>query len=423
MLKRRYSLQLSVEDLKRLFESDPRKLGIGNKADMVQELITMIYFDYTVETEVRLSCQEMLLGNKTMHGGFGNIAEMCGIPCSRAGRPVTDQCTRSESMSCRGYFLIAISMNLSASDWNCNQTLRLGQEMSTPLASDGGIRLKSHQYRDREPWTCLAARGDSDYDIHWEPKPTRPIRTPLERKSLSKTSDAPRSSHTTGKPSCNTGDDDPAATLSPFVKRELDVRREQKQGRQEAGVGNGSCIIGNRRRAGPGMETIGKPFAADDVAVHLVDSVYATVDQSDAAITPTLNDRKKSRSRLRHGLGNTGVINGGVMMPDERAVWVRQQLAISDAHNLVVHSTCKERGLKTADDADNIPFSSTKDGEQPIGPARDRAREAHVRGVHKNVPSAARRRREERGLAKGEKRSVASWPFEIHAVDRRTLPC
>lgn len=56
MPQQRYSLQLSVEDLKRLFEGDPRKLAIGSKADMVQELIKLLYFNYTLETEVMIYC-------------------------------------------------------------------------------------------------------------------------------------------------------------------------------------------------------------------------------------------------------------------------------------------------------------------------------------------------------------------------------
>lgn len=445
-----------MEDLKRLFESDPRKLAIGSKVDMVQELIKMLYFNYILETEVRrlyvlkhrtnLSRREILLCHKTMPGDFGIITDMCSFPCTRS-LSCRASCHRPmHPKAYRGYFLITISRKLSTGDCNCNQTLRMGQELSTPpAAADGGCRLKPHHYRDREPWTCLAGRRDSDYDIHWEPKPMKIL---LESKSLSQKADAPRSPHTTGRPSRYTSDDVPATTTSPFVKRELDVvGREQKQGRQEAGeVINGRCIISNRRRAGPDMETIGNPFAADGLAVYPADSTYTTistkigkVDKSDAAITTTtLNDREtivhntgggaeesvKSRCRFRRGLGNTAVSNGGAI-PDARTVWVRQQLAISDAHNLVAHSTCKEGGWsKTADDTDNsIPFSSTKNGEQPIGTARDRAREAQVTGVYKNVPSVARRRRDERGLAKGEKRSVASWPFETHhAVGRRTLP-
>lgn len=289
-------------------------------------------------------------------------------------------------------------MDLSASDWKCPQTLPLGQEMNTPPATDGGIRLKSYQYRHREPWTCLAGRRDADYDIHWEPKPIDAL---LGSKSPSKRADAPRSPHPTGKPSCYISDV-PVTAISPIVEGKLDVGGQQEQGRLEAGVGNGGCIIGNGG-ARPDMETIENPFAAEDVAICPGDSSnttmstkIGTVDKSDTAITTTLNDREnlvhnavggaeesvKPRSRLRRRLGNTAVSRkgNGDAIPDARAVWVRQQLAISDAHNLVLHSTCKEEGSKTADDADNPLFSSTKDGERPISTARDRDREAQVRG-------------------------------------------
>ncbi|CAM9787698.1 unnamed protein product, partial [Hapterophycus canaliculatus] len=32
----------------------------------------------------------------------------------------------------------------------------------------GGVRLKSCHYSDREPWTCLLSRRNSDFDLHWE---------------------------------------------------------------------------------------------------------------------------------------------------------------------------------------------------------------------------------------------------------------
>lgn len=43
---------MSVDDLKRLFWDDPHKMWVGNKGDMVAELVKMLYFEYTLETEV-----------------------------------------------------------------------------------------------------------------------------------------------------------------------------------------------------------------------------------------------------------------------------------------------------------------------------------------------------------------------------------
>ena len=54
-LRQRYKLQLTVDDLTRLFVSEPEKFSVGgSKADMVAELIKMLYFDYDLETEVRI---------------------------------------------------------------------------------------------------------------------------------------------------------------------------------------------------------------------------------------------------------------------------------------------------------------------------------------------------------------------------------
>lgn len=50
---RRCNLHVSVEDLKRLFHDDEGKIAVGKKGDMVGELVHMLYFDYTLETEVR----------------------------------------------------------------------------------------------------------------------------------------------------------------------------------------------------------------------------------------------------------------------------------------------------------------------------------------------------------------------------------
>lgn len=43
---------MSVEDLKRLFWDDPEMMWVGRKGNMVLELVKMLYFDYTLETEV-----------------------------------------------------------------------------------------------------------------------------------------------------------------------------------------------------------------------------------------------------------------------------------------------------------------------------------------------------------------------------------
>lgn len=46
-------LHVSVDDLKRLFWDDPQKMWVGKKGDMVVELVKMLYFEYTLETEVK----------------------------------------------------------------------------------------------------------------------------------------------------------------------------------------------------------------------------------------------------------------------------------------------------------------------------------------------------------------------------------
>ncbi|CAM9389734.1 unnamed protein product [Scytosiphon promiscuus] len=45
-------LFLSVEDLKFLFRNDPDNMWVGQKGNMVLEVVKMLYFDYTLETEV-----------------------------------------------------------------------------------------------------------------------------------------------------------------------------------------------------------------------------------------------------------------------------------------------------------------------------------------------------------------------------------
>ena len=45
-------MHVSVEDLKRLFSDVPEKLFVGRKVEMVQEFVKMLYFEYTLETEV-----------------------------------------------------------------------------------------------------------------------------------------------------------------------------------------------------------------------------------------------------------------------------------------------------------------------------------------------------------------------------------
>ncbi|CAN0003257.1 unnamed protein product [Ectocarpus fasciculatus] len=87
-------LYVSVDELERLFRDDPEKMWVGRKEDMVLELVKMLYFDYTLETE------------------------------------------------------------------------------EADSALPGGIRFTSYHYSDREPWTCLHARRDSDFDLHWESRKT-----------------------------------------------------------------------------------------------------------------------------------------------------------------------------------------------------------------------------------------------------------
>lgn len=48
----RCRLHVSVEDLKRLFSDDPEKMVVGRKGEMVEEFVKMLYFQYTLETEV-----------------------------------------------------------------------------------------------------------------------------------------------------------------------------------------------------------------------------------------------------------------------------------------------------------------------------------------------------------------------------------
>lgn len=44
--------------------------------------------------------------------------------------------------------------------------------MPDPASSSGGAILESHHYSDREPWSCLEGRKQSDYDLHWECRDT-----------------------------------------------------------------------------------------------------------------------------------------------------------------------------------------------------------------------------------------------------------
>lgn len=48
----RFCLTLTVQDLKALFADDPSKMSVGMKSDMVEELVKMLYFDYTIDIEV-----------------------------------------------------------------------------------------------------------------------------------------------------------------------------------------------------------------------------------------------------------------------------------------------------------------------------------------------------------------------------------
>ena len=45
---------MSVDDLKSLFWDDPQKMWVGKKGDMVVELVKMLYFEYTLEAEVKM---------------------------------------------------------------------------------------------------------------------------------------------------------------------------------------------------------------------------------------------------------------------------------------------------------------------------------------------------------------------------------
>lgn len=48
----RSCLALSTEDLQNLFSDDADKLEVGMKKGMLEELVKMLYFDYTVQIEV-----------------------------------------------------------------------------------------------------------------------------------------------------------------------------------------------------------------------------------------------------------------------------------------------------------------------------------------------------------------------------------
>lgn len=48
----RSCLALSTEDLQNLFSEDADKLEVGMKRGMLEELVKMLYFNYTVKIEV-----------------------------------------------------------------------------------------------------------------------------------------------------------------------------------------------------------------------------------------------------------------------------------------------------------------------------------------------------------------------------------
>lgn len=86
---------MSVDELERLFLDDPEKMWVGRKEDMVLELVKMLYFDYTLETEVLGAARAYRIGYMDLRSrlqhrylihrmqAFSGIPGFSATPCVR----------------------------------------------------------------------------------------------------------------------------------------------------------------------------------------------------------------------------------------------------------------------------------------------------------------------------------------------------
>ncbi|CAM9468122.1 unnamed protein product [Ectocarpus sp. 4 AP-2014] len=199
-------LYVSVDELERLFRDDPEKTRVGRREDMVLELVKMLYFDYTLETE------------------------------------------------------------------EADATL------------PGGIRFTSYHYSDREPWTCLHARRDSDFDLHWESR------------NSSAGIGLPGAGPTAGAAAtpANIGDERSDATEGTCVSAQT------KGGYSGEGKASDACTIGPMHAHGT---------------------------------NPNDNNSIATAGPARRVAGACSA--AAACTPDERAVWITQRLQVRNTQNML----------------------------------------------------------------------------------------
>ncbi|CAN0358803.1 unnamed protein product [Ectocarpus sp. 12 AP-2014] len=199
-------LYVSVDELDRLFRDDPEKMWVGRKEDMVLELVKMLYFDYTLETE------------------------------------------------------------------EADSTL------------PGGMRFTSYHYSDREPWTCLHTRRDSDFDLHWESRNT---------------------GTRIGFPGAG-----PTAGVAALTAKIGDERSEGTEG---------TCVSAQTRGGCSGEGSPSDACKSGPVHAH-----------------GTSSNDNKSIATAGPARGVAGACSAAAACtPDERAVWITQRLQVRNTQNML----------------------------------------------------------------------------------------
>lgn len=216
-------------------------------------------------------------------------------------------------------------------------------------ASPDGVRLRQHHYSDREPWSCLDARREGDYDIHWELRDT----------SVSNGKTSPSSPTRPSCPSSFSTAPDSTIALETGAEEKSENNLKNAEGETdevelEEGEGGSGSRVSESPAAGlaaaaTSAEGGSKKSHSGGGGSSACNGLALEVDPEGDVERVNLDGRGGPSPRAcgspaavaaaevgsKRSCGSSACSGPVRAVPDERAVWVLQRLRVSGTHNLV----------------------------------------------------------------------------------------
>lgn len=255
------------------------------------------------------------------------------------------------------------------------------------MSSPDGIRLKPSNYSDREPWACLRAYRDSDYDLHWESR-RRSAASGVPNGDDRRTNT--RLAHGLVNPARSDVDRSSSPRLSLKRRGSIEYLGLQSHGSTQRDSQPLVYSLPLPPTGPTGVMTIKtqavqvgevNPKESEETRVGMV--VGRAEGLGVAADTVSAAGTASAEGPFAGGLGGPTALaevtpagssiatsNTAASVPDERAVWVRQRLCIRSTQNLV-HVDLKADATPCVSDeggdcgAANVPGAGSPQLTQP----------------------------------------------------------